>query len=124
MVGYAVFCINMAVIGFPVGGAKDIVDALINAATAVGETRAVAGGSVTVVEDGGDKMVGIGDGRTVEIATEQDGGTAVLLQCRNDEPHLAGTQLCVLGDLLHKGLLVQRVALAVNEVFQFSFLDG
>ena len=93
MVGYTDFCINMAPIGLPIAGTKNIVDALVDASPAVGEPQSVAGGSVTVVEDGGDKMVGIGDGRTVEIATEQDGGVAVLLQCRHDEPYLTGTQL-------------------------------
>ena len=61
MVGYTDFCINMAPIGLPIAGTKNIVDALVDASPAVGEPQSVARGTIAVGEHGGDAVMGIGD---------------------------------------------------------------
>jgi len=77
MVGLRHFCIHFASVGFPVVGAENVVDAHIDAALMIGETRTVSAGDIAVGKSVADLPVGVGKRTVVEVAADNDTHTLV-----------------------------------------------
>ena len=73
MVRSADFVVNITALRFPDIGAEDVVDAHPHAMMVVGETGSITAADETVFQQLTYPVVGIGDGRVVEIATENHG---------------------------------------------------
>ena len=84
------FRLYPALIGPEVSGAEDVVDADIHPAVHVGPSGTVASSHEAVVELPGEEVVGVRDGRVVEVAAEDDGQVAVVADIARHDVCLPG----------------------------------
>ena len=90
--------------GPPMVGAKHVVDAHIDGVAVERAADAVGRGAISVGEVATDAVVGIGDGRVVEVATDNDVGRRFFLDIGNDDIGLGCTLGCRVAQLLYQHL--------------------
>ena len=64
--------VHHATIGFPVGRHHDMVDAYIHAGLVIAHSRPVTGSDIAVGKVPSDGVMGIGNGRIIEVTAEDD----------------------------------------------------